>query len=446
MAQPARPPRGNDVSLCYAAFFSGAAGLVHAWAAGAHGDDSALARVFVVAALLQAGWAVAALVAPSRRLAVTGIAINGAMVVGWVLTHTVGVPYPEALQESQSIGTQDLVAAVLAALAVACAALGWRGVAIERPGEMVLVGLLALAGAVFGMTGEHGEHAHDEPAAQAVAFEDAGMLSARLPPSEGRALLALSARAPLGDGHATGDHAAGDDAAGGHAAGGHAARDDAAGGHAAGGHAEDGHAEEGQPAGGLGAAHGHGFEQPPPDQPLNAAEQAQIDQQWEQALETAERLATPTAAAAAGYAQASGVVPGVGAHWIKWSLVDREFDPAQPSMLLFDTITQGRPPQLVGLSYWVASASEPDGFAGPNDRWHRHFGLCFVDGWHREEGLAKRIDCEDTWVDGSDLWMLHAWPVEAVTNPWGRFASVNPRLCFSRPNTPDFLACDPAGV
>jgi hypothetical protein len=421
MAQPARPPRGSDVSLSYAAFFSGAAGLVHAWAAGAHGDDTALARVFVISAILQAGWAVAALLAPSRAMALSGIAINGVMVIGWVLTHTTGVPYPEALQESQTVGTQDVIAAVLAALAVACAALGWRGVALERPGEKVLVGLLAIAGAVFGMTGEHGEHTHDEGASQAVAVEAAGVLSARLPPSEARALLALSARAPVGVGHAAGDdHAAGED------------------GHAGGGH--------GVAAGGAGAAHGDGYEPPPPDQPLDPEEQARLDEQWEQARVAAERLATPTAAAAAGYVQASAVVPGVGAHWVKWSLVDQPFDPAQPSMLLFDSVTQGRPPVLVGLSYWVAGTGEPEGFAGPNDRWHSHFGLCFVDGWHREEGIAQRDGCEDTWVDGSDLWMLHAWPVDAAANPWGRFASVNPRLCVDRPLTPDALSCNPVGI
>jgi hypothetical protein len=192
--------------------------------------------------------------------------------------------------------------------------------------------------------------------------------------------------------------------------------------------------------------HGHGFEPPPPDQRLSSDEQARLDQEWEQARAAAERLATPAAATDAGYVQASAVVPGVGAHWIKWSLVDQGFDPGQPSMLLFDSVTAGRPPQLVGLSYWVASADEPDGFAGPNDRWHRHFGLCFVDGWHRQEDIAERAGCEDTWVDGSDLWMLHAWPVDVVANPWGRFASVNPRLCVDRPLTPDALSCNPVGI
>ena len=48
---------------------------------------------------------------------------------------------------------------------------------------------------------------------------------------------------------------------------------------------------------------------------------------------------------------------GVGTHWIKWSLVGRPFDPAAPSMLLFDGMP-GRPIRLVGFSYWVESARE----------------------------------------------------------------------------------------
>jgi hypothetical protein len=168
--------------------------------------------------------------------------------------------------------------------------------------------------------------------------------------------------------------------------------------------------------------------------------------QWREAEATADRLRTVEAATAAGYVQATPPVPGVGAHWIRWSLIDRPFDPAAPSMLLFDEVTAGRGPELVGFSYWAFSEHEPVGFAGEGDVWHRHHGLCFVNGWLMEEDLVHREDCAGDWVNGRDLWMLHAWVVDAAPNPDGRFADVNPALCRTRPQTPDWLSCDPAGL
>jgi hypothetical protein len=42
------------------------------------------------------------------------------------------------------------------------------------------------------------------------------------------------------------------------------------------------------------------------------------------------------------------------------------------------------------------------------------------------EGVANRLACPGTWLNGSDLWMLHAWVVPDVPNPAGRFAPGNP--------------------
>lgn len=200
-----------------------------------------------------------------------------------------------------------------------------------------------------------------------------------------------------------------------------------------------GHAHD-EPAGG----HGAGFVEPPPPELLDAEDQAIFDRQWQSAVESATDLMTVEQATAAGYRQASTEAPGVGEHWVKWSLVDQSFDPAQPSMLLFSERRPGRPPVLVGFSYWVGSAEVPEGFAGPNDMWHTHHGMCFVDGWLKHEQLDRRENCEDTWVEGSDLWMLHAWPVPGAPNRWGFFADMNPALCRTPRNTPDILRCDPS--
>jgi hypothetical protein len=69
-----------------------------------------------------------------------------------------------------------------------------------------------------------------------------------------------------------------------------------------------------------------------------------------------------------------------------------------------------------------------------------------VDGWLRTENVAQRSDCPDTWIDGSDLWMLHAWVVPGFENRWGPFSDIHPALCGRKPGQPDILSCNPAGA
>jgi hypothetical protein len=164
------------------------------------------------------------------------------------------------------------------------------------------------------------------------------------------------------------------------------------------------------------------------ERPVGGAAAERLTRQWATAVDAAGRLSTPRQAAAAGYSQSSSQVPGVGTHWIDWTLVDRPFDPARPSMLLFDE-RPGQRAHLMGFSYWVRSATAPDGFAGPNDVWHSHLGLCFIGGRIYREGVPHALACPGAWLAGDDLWMLHAWVVPGATNPLGRFAPQNPALC-----------------
>jgi len=136
-----------------------------------------------------------------------------------------------------------------------------------------------------------------------------------------------------------------------------------------------------------------------------------------------------TDAAAAGYVQVSSSAEGVGAHWVKWSLVDQPFNPQIPSQLLFEEIRSGEGPELVAFSYWVLSEDEPEGFAGDTDRWHQHFGLCFEDGWAKTENNPDPASCDGDWINGGNIWMLHAWIVPGMENTLGVFHNVNPRLC-----------------
>ncbi|KAA3636419.1 MAG: hypothetical protein DWP92_09560 [Armatimonadetes bacterium] len=175
-------------------------------------------------------------------------------------------------------------------------------------------------------------------------------------------------------------------------------------------------------------SHDHGHDNAGHGHEMTAEEQAAFDAQWKAATEAIERYDTLEEIEAAGYVLASAVNDGVGAHYVKWSIVDRPFDPAEPSMLLFDTLVWGEDPELVAYSYWVTSDERPEGFVGEEDSWHRHLGVCFVNGMIGEEGIVRE-DCPGDWVNGMDMWMLHAWVVPGVENRYGRFHTANPLLC-----------------
>ena len=382
-----------------AAVLSIAAGAVHAAAAGSHGGVGVLGTLLGVAGVAQLAWGLLTLVMPTFAGMLAGAILNGAAVLAWVMSRTIGLPLSGAAGEVQSLGVPDVAAAALGigAVVLALASVTGRSLNDETMNALVTT-TVAISFALIGILTPHNHAVAD----QSVPILEAGRLSERLPRDEAIALLGLAARPPLSG---------------------------------AVGHSHD-----------HGGGHGIGFQAPPPPQPLTGDESVLFDEQWVAAVSAAEQLRTVEQATAAGYREAGTEVPGVGSHWVKWSLVDKPFDPAQPSMLLFYNTTDGQPPQLAGFSYWVASAGVPKGFAGPNDPWHVHTGMCFIDGWLRFQNVKQRADCSDTWIDGSDLWMLHAWPVPDSPNRWGDFADMNPALCRKRPNTPDILSCNPAGI
>lgn len=186
-------------------------------------------------------------------------------------------------------------------------------------------------------------------------------------------------------------------------------------------------------------SHGHAMVGPQPVTPLSGLELARFDEQWMAARKAVAGLDTPEEASAAGYVRAAANGPGVGVHWVKWSLITKPFDPAAPAMLLFDE--RGARPVLAGFSYWLHSEREPEGFVGPDDHWHQHTGLCVVNGWVDREESAGPTACAGHWFGGADLWMLHAWVVPGWTNRWGPFTVMNPRLCPAAVGTPDVARC-----
>ncbi len=165
-----------------------------------------------------------------------------------------------------------------------------------------------------------------------------------------------------------------------------------------------------------------------PARELTPEEQRVFDEQWAAATGSVHRYDTIAEVEAAGYVLASANSDGAGVHYVKWSIVDRPFEPSEPSMLLFDELVSGEEMGLIAYSYWVTSDGPPDGFVGDADSWHRHLGVCFVNGYIKGEGIPRER-CPGDWVNGMDLWMLHAWVVPGVENEYGIFHNVNPLLC-----------------
>jgi hypothetical protein len=191
---------------------------------------------------------------------------------------------------------------------------------------------------------------------------------------------------------------------------------------------------------GAGATHGesmpmmHGESMPTTEPTPELEPQLQIARRAASSLLTLSRLSD------AGYFLGSYYSAGVGTHYIDWRLVGATFDPARPAMLLVDS-TPTHSLRLAGFSYWVRSSGPPDGFAGDSDVWHRHRGLCFFDAIMVRENVRSSADCDGDWIDGGDLWMLHAWVVPGYENREGVFAPLNHKLCPPR-NGVDAARCD----
>ena len=154
-------------------------------------------------------------------------------------------------------------------------------------------------------------------------------------------------------------------------------------------------------------------------------------------LATARKVALdlPTAAdaMAAGYVRVTPYVPGIGAHYMKFSLVDGEFAVDEPEMVLYDG--NGPDAHVVGLSYYVVQPGDAEptqGFTGDNDHYHRHVGLCTApdagvigDSSTTAEECAARGGVK---ANGSAGWMSHAWVVPGCESPWGVFSGATPIL------------------
>lgn len=360
----------NGDCLAGAAAASAGAGLVHAAAAGTHAGDRSLAILFAVCAVAQVGWAALATLRPSRPAAAAGVALSGAALAAWALSRTTGLPLIDALREAEDVGTQDLIAALLALAAVVGA-----GAALVVPRRLALPPVLAALGL---------------------------------------AALVVPAVPAMAAGHS---HAG--DAAHEHGAGDHVAAASAA--------TDHDHASAAPDQAAEASGHEHHdiperLDHEPTEEQLRAA-RALID---ETAAATT-GYADVNAATAAGY-RSIGDGAGGYEHFVNPAfLADGTIlDPERPESLVYEVGADGSR-RFTTVMYTLVPGSTMDDvpdIAGNLTVWHTHEDLCFAPGTVRLSGRVVDGACRPGGVNRPSAPMLHVW---VVPNDCGPFAGTDRR-------------------
>ena len=175
-----------------------------------------------------------------------------------------------------------------------------------------------------------------------------------------------------------------------------------------------------------------------PDKPLTSVQRTDLANELVVARATAMQYPTVASATQAGYILAGKFTPGAGAHYVSISNSSSSYlnhttaiDPAHPLSLIYE----GTAPtaRVVGLMYGSFNQAPPDGFAGPNDHWHRHTNLCitFSKGQigipYPPDSDVQKSACDA--LHGQfmreTLWMVHAWVVPGWDSPQGVFSHAN---------------------
>ena len=355
------------------AALSGAAGVIHLAMVPSHMDEWALEGVaFAVAGWFQLAWAVLVLVRSRRELLRLGLAANVVFVGAWAFTRTLGPPFGPHAGHAESVSLVDLTTVGLQLALVALAA-----VALFRPALGAALGRVVPTVAATGV-----------------------VLVASV------ALASPSARDHAHDSH--GGHGDGHD-------------ETAASGHDHATMANPAAASTGDDRGLSDLRNGHHHEIVAEE--LDAATQADLDEQLAVTREVAAANPTVAAAEANGYRRIGPYFPGIGAHYGKTGgdetnragVMDRTAL-LHPLAIIYD----GTAPtsRVAGFMYLSLSETEPEGFAGPNDVWHYHEQLCLK---YRPDGeidvpfgLDKAsTDAQCEAAGGGILpvspWMVHVW-------------------------------------
>lgn len=172
-----------------------------------------------------------------------------------------------------------------------------------------------------------------------------------------------------------------------------------------------------------------------PDQPLDDATRVALQDQLLRARAVALAYPTVADAKAAGYFLAGGLAPGSGAHYVGGGFGGAgTIDIEHPGSLIYDGTSPDS--KIVGLMYLGGGATAPEGFAGPNDHWHRHSNVCVKFGsggievpFPADADVTEKM-CADAGGSYQKIttWMVHAWVVPSWESPLGVFSHDNPNL------------------
>jgi hypothetical protein len=391
---------GEVLAWSVAALLMGAAGIHFAMMGEHAGVSWTHGTFFAVVAWLQLVLAVGIVWRRSSRgMAATVIVANLAILAVWVLTRTVGIAIggdgtPEAW------GRTDILCAVLEGLAI----VGAGALLSSRLSRRPLSAGVGFGGVAF------------------VGVVVAAIVTLIFSPAWGKSGTGISA-----DGHNHGGSIA----------------------VSADGHQ---HGLANTPVAALGHAHTHGATtlngatvkgvkaqdiaaESQPDQTLDPATRATLRAQLMQARDVALRYPTVAAATAAGYHVAGAFAPGSGAHFIGGPLtMPGPFHADQPQTLIYSGTSPTS--EITGLMYYGMGETAPEGFAGPNDHWHRHSNVCIKGGGGGIDipfpADAEVTAAQCTGVGGTLMkitgWMVHAWVVPTWESPLGVFSHDNPNV------------------
>ena len=149
MIEAARVPIPSRTVLYTAAGFSLVAALVHLWATPEHFEEWwGYGAFFLVSAVAQAAYAAILLARPGQKLLVAGIIGNSAIVLLYLVTRTLGIPFfgPEAGVVEEVSALDVIATASEAALVIGlCGMLMWR---LPRQDRAIML-VLALAAALL---------------------------------------------------------------------------------------------------------------------------------------------------------------------------------------------------------------------------------------------------------------------------------------------------------
>lgn len=199
---------------------------------------------------------------------------------------------------------------------------------------------------------------------------------------------------------------------------------------------DHGHATPAGPAGAAATGSGGHVHGDGPTVPLDATTQKELSAQLAATHDATMRYPTVADATAAGLRRIGTYAPGSGAHYMKD--ITSDFDPAAPTMWLYAGNEPTSP--VVGVMFYHLNVTDPpEGYAGPNDHWHQHNGLCIKDGPNGVD-LPLPVDQDATrdqcnaaggrFMDATG-WMIHVWSGPGWESPQGVFSHENPQLVCS---------------